>query len=729
MSSPTPRVVTKRDGTRVPYDVQKIKKSIAYATDGIDVNPLQLESRIDQAVKAGMKTKDIQLNIIQHAVQLASPFEPQWLLVAGRALAMDEQASYKLRDKSFYEIVQYNIKKCEYARELLDYYHEQDFEILGAYLDHDRDLKHSYASLITAKKKYLGKFELNQHMHMVNAMRFGQFAPPEQRLEFVKEAYDMLSNREISLATPFMANLRRGGNIASCFILAVEDDLGSIYDNVKRAAMVSKNGGGLGVFLGYLRAKGDDVARASNAAGPITQWVKLFNDTAVAVNQEGRRAGAITIALPIWHNDVLDFLDLQTEHGDPRQKAHDIFPQITVPDIFMQRDHEQGRWVTFSPHEVKKKLGIDVRGLHGEAFTEAYLKIEAAVDAGRLQVFRIFENARTLTKTAMRAAFETGMPYWAFTDTMNAVNPNKGSGEQVCVNLCTESFSNVVADTEMHVCNLCSINLGSITLDKLPAVARMATRMLDYGISLTAAPDPTTKVHNDKYRTIGIGIMGLHDFLAREDLSYKNLDVISDIAECIEYNAALESAELAKKFGSFQAFDKSEWKSGGMTQLFKSRSNGKYDWDHLQKKIDTHGMRNSQLTSPAPTTSTSIYQDATATYLPIFSAFFAEDNANGSMKTAGRFLELNPIGYTKVLKDFTATEIIDVTWEIQKFTDTGVSMELQFDQNRSDFSAKTMYDAIHHAHQKGCKAIYYMRTIKKNESLEKKEADCDSCAG
>jgi ribonucleoside-diphosphate reductase alpha chain len=729
MSSPTERVVTKRDGTRVPYDVSKIKKSIAFATKGINVNPLQLESRIDQTVKPGMKTKDIQLNVIQHAVQLASPVEPQWLLVAGRAYAMDEQASFKLRDKSFYEVVLYNIKKGEYAKELLDFYSEEDINYLETVLDHERDFNHSYASLVTAKKKYLGKFELNQHMHMVNAMRFGQFEPAETRLEFVKEAYDALSLRKISLATPFMANLRRGGNIASCFILAVEDDLESIYDNVKRAAMVSKNGGGLGVFLGYLRAKGDDVARASNAAGPITQWVKLFNDTAVAVNQEGRRAGAITLALPVWHNDILEFLDLQTEHGDPRMKAFDIFPQITAPDIYMQRVEEQGRWVTFSPHEVKKKLGIDVRGLHGEAFTEAYLKIEAAIDAGRLKVFRVFDNARTLMKTTMRVIFETGMPYWAFTDTMNVVNPNKGSGEIVCVNLCTESFSNVVADEEMHVCNLCSINLGSIDRKELPATARLSTRMLDYGISMTAAPTPLTAKHNDKYRTIGIGIMGLHDYLAREDLTYKNLDVIADIAECIEYYAALESTELAKKFGSFKAFDKSEWKSGGMTQLFKSRSNGKYDWDAVQRAIDTNGMRNSQLTSPAPTTSTSIYQDATATYLPIFEAFFAEDNANGSMKVAGRFLEENPLGYVKGQRDFDAKEIIDITWEIQKFTDTGVSMELQLDQNREGFNAKVMYDAIMHAWKKGCKAIYYIRTIKKNETLEKKEADCDSCAG
>ena len=322
------------------------------------------------------------------------------------------------------------------------------------------------------------------------------------------------------------------------------------------------------------------------------------------VHNGGKRSGAGTVALPIWHNDILDFLDMQTEHGDLRAKAYDVFPQLTVPDIFMERDKAQARWITFCPFEVRTKLGIDVRGLYGPEFEEAYLKIEAAVDAGRLKVFRIFPSAREITKIFMRTQFETGLPYIAFIDEINRTNPNKSAGYITCVNLCTESFSNVVADEYGHVCNLASINLGSISdFTELAKIAKVACRVLYYGISLTAAPDPITKAHNNKYRTIGIGIMGLHDYLARERYTYKNLDLISKIAECIEYNAAIESTVLAKKFGSFDAFSNSEWKNGGMVSLFKGRSKGEYDWDELQKMIDANGMRNSQLTSPAPTTS------------------------------------------------------------------------------------------------------------------------------
>ena len=278
-------LVTKRDGVKVPYDATKIKKSIELATEGIDVNPLELESKINQFLKPGIKTKDIQQNIIGHAVQLATAHKPEWLMVAGKALAMDEHASFKLMDKSFFEIVEYNIRKGEYAKELNQFYSKDDMDVLGGLIDHTRDYDHSYASLMTGKHKYFGKYELNQHVHMVNAMRFGQFEDKETRLAFVAEVYEILSLRKLSLATPFMLNLRKGGNIASCFILAVEDDIESIYDNIKRIALVSKNGGGLGIYLGNLRAKGSDVGGVPNAAGSVVQWIKVINDTLVAVNQ------------------------------------------------------------------------------------------------------------------------------------------------------------------------------------------------------------------------------------------------------------------------------------------------------------------------------------------------------------------------------------------------------------------------------------------------------------
>lgn len=730
-------MVEKRDGTKEPYDVSKIKKSIQMAAEGQDVNPLELESKFDQFLKNGIKTRDIQLNVIQHAIQLATPQTPDWVNVAGRALAMDEWANFPLRGKSFREVVHYNIKKGFYTKDLLEYYSDDDIDELGAAVKMSRDLDYSYASLITAKKKYLGKFELNQHMHMVNAMRFGQNEPQETRIKFVKEVYNALSQRKISLATPFLSNLRKGGNVASCFIIAVEDDIDSIFDNVKRVARISKNGGGLGIFLGYLRAKGSDVNGFSNAAGTIVQWIKILNDTLVAVNQGGKRAGAGTIALPIWHNDILDFLDMQTEHGDPRMKAYDVFPQVCVPDIFMERDENKQPWTTFCPFEVKKKLGIDVRGLHGKEFTEAYQKIEKAAEDGTLSIVRKFDNARDLTKIIMRVQFETGLPYISFTDTINEYNPNKGDTNGhigiPCVNLCTESFSNVKPDELGHVCNLASIVLGNIKdFKELAKISALTTKILDYGISLTNAPDSITANHNNRYRTIGIGLQGLHDHLAREFMNFRDLDYIREIAECVEYNAALASVELAKRFGTFDAYEYSEWKNGNRVAKFKEHASGKYDWEYLQDQINQHGIRNSQLTSPAPNTSTSIYMDSSASVLPVYDAFFSEDNKNGKLVVVAKYLKENPLSYGKTFAKHTAGEIIDAVAELQKFIDTGCSMELIFDQRKDNFNAKELYDAIHYAHKKGIKAIYYIRAIKKNAKVDepvRAEEDCVACAG
>ena len=722
--------VTKRDGTKEQFDTLKIKQSIAYSCEGVKVNPLELESRIDYFMKNGISTADIQANIVQHALQLATPSTPEWLTVAGHAFAMDELHAFKVKGKGFADLVKQNCKNGLYTKDLLKFYSNDDLIALERLIDYERDLAHSYASLLTGKKKYQNKNELNQHMHMVNAMRFGQFEDEGTRLEVVKQIYDVLSKREFSLATPFMLNLRSGGNTASCFILAVEDDLGSIFDNVKRVAEISKNGGGLGIFLGYLRAKGSSVNGNDNAAGTVVQWVKILNDTLVAVNQGGRRAGAGTVALPIWHNDILDFLDMQTEHGDQRMKAYDVFPQVTVPDIFMERDKKNQPWVTFCPFEVKQKLNIDIRGMYGEEFRKAYLIIENAVLAGKLNVFRVIPSAKTVMKQIMRSQFETGLPYVAFTDTINEANPNKNDKEAygiVCGNLCQESYSNVKPDKYSHVCNLGSINLGNIRdMQHLAEVSRLACRILNRGVQLTKNPDATTESHNKRYRTIGLGVMGLHDYFAREFTGYYNKELIADIFECIEYNAALESIALTKELGVFEAFESSEWKNGNITKRFKGLGNGKYDWDKVQEMIDTHGIHNSQLTSPAPTTSTSIYQDASASVLPIYSAFFSEDNKNGSLKVGARFLAENPIGYGKTQAKFSAIEIIDAVAEMQKFVDTGISMELIFDQNKENFSAKDLYNAIHYAHEKGIKTIYYIRSVKQKENSE--EA-CVACAG
>lgn len=715
-------LVEKRDGTKEEYDVVKTKQSIALACEGLNVNPLLLESKLDQTIKNGMKTRDIQLNIINHAVQLSNVNEPEWIQVAGKALAMEEWASFKLKGKSLKQVVKYNIRKKVYS-DTLEAYSDEDMDQLNSSINMDYDLAHSHSSLITARRKYLAKTELNQHMHMVNAMRLGLAEKPDARLNFVANTYNMLAKRELSLATPFMGNLRKGGNTASCFILAVDDDLDSIFQNVHRVGKISKNGGGVGIYLGLLRAKGSEVNGIENAAGSITQWVKIFNDTLVAVNQGGKRAGAGTVALPIWHNDILDFLDMQTEHGDPRTKSYDVFPQIVVPDLFYRREQNQEPWTTFCPYEVKQKLGISMYGLWGAEFEEAYAKIEEAAKAGILKITRTLPNARTLLKTAMKTLFETGLPFIANIDAINRDNPNKHDGFIPCYNLCTESNSNVLADVYGHVCNLASINLGNIkSLDHLAKVSKTACRVLNNGIQLTKNPDSITTAHNERYRTIGIGIMGLHDWLAKEKLTYGDLDKIALLQECIQYNAILESVEIAKERGSFSAFKGSEWQTGARIARFKETASGKFDWDYAQAQIDLYGIANSQLCSPAPTGTTSIYQDASASFLPIFERYFRDDNKNGSMAQAAKYLAKFKDGYSRTIADFNPTEIIDVTAALQQNIDTGISMELMLDQNVPNFNAKDLYDIIIYAWKKKIKSIYYIRSIKEREE------GCEGCS-
>jgi ribonucleoside-diphosphate reductase alpha chain len=226
-------------------------------------------------------------------------------------------------------------------------------------------------------------------------------------------------------------------------------------------------------------------------------------------------------------------------------------------------------------------------------------------------------------------------------------------------------------------------------------------------------------------------LQGLHDHLAREWMNFRDLDYIREIAECVEYHAALQSVELARRFGTFAAYDNSEWKNGNRVAQFAQHASGKYDWAALQELINQFGIRNSQLTSPAPNTSTSIYMDSSASVLPVYDAFFSEDNKNGKLVVAAKFLKDNPLGYGKTFPKHTATEIIDVVAELQKFIDTGCSMELIFDQNKETFKAQDLYDAIHYAHSKGIKAIYYIRSIKKNASIDasRPEENCVACAG
>lgn len=727
--------VKKRDGRKENFDVNKIKKVIQWATSDIDVNPLVLESKFDEFMKEDISTNDIQINLIYHSRILCSPEEPEWSNVAGRLETMLRWKHTQIFEKTFQYYIQEQIDKGTYKHAGIKKWTKRELIELGEYLVQERDLDHSYGSVLTATMKYLSDGECIQQMHMVNAMIIASVDSKGDRLIFAKKIYDALSLRKLSLATPWLSNLRADKNISSCFIIGVNDSMESIADNWKNAAMISKFGGGLGIDMSKIRAKGASVGGVSDASKGISSWTKVFNDIAVAVDQGGKRAGAFTVHVPIWHRDVEDFIEIQSENGDFRKKAFDIFPQVSFPDNFMREviKDNGGEWYTFCPYEVKKVLELELYGVFNKEFVTVYRKCVAAHKQGKLRNVG-FYNAKELLKSVMKTQFETGLPYITFIDYINAMNPNSHDGYIPCFNLCTESASNVVADKYAHTCNLLSIVVGRVDTDEeMIALAELGTHILDNGISLTRSPIKESKAHNERYRTIGVGIQGLHDYLAKNGIQWEDTRAISKVAELIEYGCVKKSVELvAEGRSSYPAFEGSKWSTGELIDHFKKHSVTDLDWGALKEQVMKKGIRNSQLTSPAPNTSTSIFMDAAAGVMPVYSAFFNEDNKTGKFSVYGMFLKEFPMAYERTQSRIDQKTLAKMVGGLQKFVDTGISAEYLFDLNKKDFSAKDLYELIVTAWKEKTKAVYYIRSIKKGENIDViigGESACVGCAG
>lgn len=736
-------LIQKRKGFREDFDVSKLKKVIAWGTHGLNVNPLQLESLIGDFMHDGITTQEIHENIIYHAAALASIDQTDWVFVAGRLETMKRWKESQFKENNFKDFFHHMVETGKYADRLFSKYTKKDVKTLSELIVPERDLEHSYGSALTAKAKYLMEDETVQYMHMGNAMAIASIEKKENRLTFIKEVYEALSQRKISLATPWLSNLRSGGNISSCFIISVDDSMKSITDNWARAAFISKEGGGLGIDLARIRAKGAPVNGRPRSSGGVLGWAKVFNDIAVNVDQGGKRAGAFTVHVPVWHRDLEDFLEIQAEVGDQRKKAHDIFPQVGIYDIFMKTQQDNGDWYTFCPHEVEHALGYKLYAIFGKEFESAYSHCVQAYKSGILKNVGEYSkkndsSARDILKHMMRTQFETGLPYVAFLDRINETNPNKHDGHIPCVNLCTESFSNVAPDKYGHTCNLASPVVGRLeSLEEATYIAGLTTHILDNGIELTITPNDINAAHNNRYRTIGVGIQGLHDYLAKNHTSYTNTAMVAELTEALAFGCVTKSVELAKERGAYPAFDGSRWATGEQIGQYKAVSSGNYDWTSLQKEMDLYGIRNSQTMSPAPNTSTSIFMDAAAGVMPVYASFFREDNSTGKFPIAAMYLSENPLGYSKTFNLYNQVELAKTIGAMQKFTDTGISAEFLFDLNKdvSDEheSAFELYKLINAAWEEGLKAIYYIRSIKKGSDIEDlmgfSDSGCAGCSG
>ncbi|MFN7065291.1 MAG: ribonucleoside-diphosphate reductase subunit alpha [Aquificaceae bacterium] len=760
--------VLKRNGRKESLDISKIRIAIGFACDDIDVDPMELELDAQIQFKDGITTKEIQQLLIRTAAEKISPQTPQWQYVAARLLLYDlykevgHIRGYKVKDKidgkykpynpdSFYRLVKTHIERGIYGAYLLSAYTEENFNELAEYIDPRRDLIFNYTGIKVLADRYLVRdedgqiIELPQEMYMLIAMTLAIPEKKEERLKWAKTFYDLLSNQEISLATPTLMNARRTHTqLSSCFVLTVDDDLYDIFDNVQKAGQISKFAGGLGVYLGKIRGAGAPIRKFKGASSGVLPVVKILNDVMVYVDQLGMRKGSACITLDIWHKDLLDFLEVKTNVGDERKKAHDIHPAVSIPDLFMKRLKNRDNWTLFDPYYCKKvKEGKNLEDFYGEEFEKLYEKLERELPSYAKKEIPAFD----LWKRLLTVVFEAGEPYIFFRDIANRLNPNKHCGMVYSSNLCHEIVQNMsttlhLEDTlledgsivhrkragDVVVCNLGSINLGRVyKKEDIERVLPLLVRMLDNVISINFYAIKEAEYTNKRYRSIGIGVSNYHYCLVKHGIQWESkehLEFAEKLFERIAYYAIKGSMELAKERGSYPLFEGSDWSKG----IFFGRSpeenqriskNG-FDWVSLAEEVKRHGMRNAYLLAAMPTGSTSLIVGATPSVDPIFAKFYKEENMSGILPQV-------PPEIDKYFWHYKSAYDIDQEWIIrsaaarQKWIDQAQSLNLFIDPEKIDGpKLSRLYEL---AWELGLKTVYYMRS-KSMTDIE----ECESCS-
>lgn len=758
--------IKKRNGSYEPLFVEKTKKMVSFACndiEGCDPMELEMDSRIQ--FRDGMTTKEIQKTLIQTAIEKVILTEKDdngntikrpnsnWQYVAARLLIYDlyKEAGINRNYKHFgygnyFSLVEGLSKKKLYGDYLLENYTKEDINELGDYIDADRDNLFNYEGLKLLNDRYLIKgyndeiLELPQERFMTIAMHL---AIPEgdKKLYYAKKFYDVLSKLKATVATPTLGNAGTPFfQLSSCFISVVGDNLWSIYDVNQKFSKVSKHGGALGIYLGKIRALNSEIRGHKNASGGVIPWARLYNDTAVAVDQLGKRKGSASITLDLWHKDLYDFLDLRTNNGDDRRKAHDIFPAVSIPNLFMERLIKRETFSLFDPYMIRKIMGYSLEDFfddgNSKSFTKKYLQCEANLDLPRITV-----PALDIMKKIMKSAVETGTPFIFFRDTVNSANPNKHKGVIYSSNLCHEIAQNMseselieevitsengeaevvtrVKAGDMVTCNLNSTNLGKTSLEELKDIIPLQIRMLDNVISLNNLPVKESEITSNKYRAIGLGTSGYHQYLANNKIIWESdahLQKADELFEEIAYEAIKASIELAKERGAYPAFKGSEWESG---KYFERRNYTSSRWLALKEEVKKYGIRNGYIMAIAPTGSTSNIANTTAGIDPVFKKFFIEEKKGSfTPKTAPDLSFENQWFYKEA-------HTINQQWSIkacatrQRHIDQAQSFNLYI---TPEAKAKDILDMYVEAWKQGLKTIYYIR----NRSLEVDE--CTSCS-
>lgn len=634
-----------------------------------------------------------------------------------------------------------------YSIDILKAYSKDELEEAGQMIEPERDTLFAYNGLYLLATRYLATdhsravYELPQERWLTIALYLMQHEHEHgersrrRRMLLVREAYWALSNLYMTVATPTLANAGKvGGQLSSCFIDTVDDSLQGIYDSNTDVARVSKHGGGVGAYLGYVRSAGSSIRGVANSSGGVVPWIKQLNNTAVSVDQLGQRKGAIAVYLDVWHRDIEAFLDLRLNNGDQRLRAHDVFTSVCLPDLFMEAVERRGDWYLFDPYEVKRIKGWYLQDFHDEqrgqgSFREKYEEVVADERISRRTI-----KAIDLFKRIMVSQLETGNPVMFYRDEVNRMNPNKHAGSIYSSNLCTEILQNMsptrmiqemisgdqIVTTKQAgdfvVCNLSSINLGRavtaapdlLTSDVLERLVPIQVRMLDNVIDLNQLPVPQATITNRKYRAIGLGTFGWHHLLALQQIAWNSTqaeDYADSLYERINYLTIQASMTLAKEKGRYSAFVGSDWQNG---EYFRARGYDSPAWRELAAQVGVNGLRNGWLMAVAPNMSTAQIAGSTASIDPVYGAFYYEEKKDFRRPVAAPGLSLDTYPYyEKGAYRVDQFASIRQNARRQRHVDQSISFNLYVP---STIRASTLLALHMSAWREGLKTTYYVRS-------------------
>jgi len=759
-----PAVMVLDGGERRPLDLGALKSLIASACEnlGADVAPEPVLAETQRNLYDGVAIDEVYKAAILAARTLIEK-DPGYSRATARLLLHTIRREIiggeVLQGEMHTRYAEYfpgYIKKGIQAELLDEKLGQYDLARLGAALKADRDLQFDYLGLQTLYDRYFLHIE-EQRIEMPQAF-FMRVAMGLALNEIDREAraiefYEVLSSFDFMSSTPTLFNAgTRRSQLSSCYLTTVSDDLDGIYEALKENALLSKFAGGLGNDWTPVRALGSHIKGTNGKSQGVVPFLKVVNDTAVAVNQGGKRKGAVCAYLETWHLDIEEFLDLRKNTGDDRRRTHDMNTANWIPDLFMRRVIEGGDWTLFSPSTCP-----DLHDLFGAAFEKAYVEYERKADAGEIKLFKRMP-AKDLWRKMLSMLFETGHPWITFKDACNVRSPQQHVGVVHSSNLCTEITLNT-NDSEIAVCNLGSVNLaqhikdGAIDQAKLKKTTRTAMRMLDNVIDINYYAVKKARDSNLRHRPVGLGIMGFQDALYQLRTPYASdasVEFADRSMEAVCYHAYWASTELAEERGRYSSYKGSLWDRGilpidSLDLLAEARGgyvdvdrSATMDWDALRARIATHGMRNSNCVAIAPTATISNIIGVDASIEPCFGNLSVKSNLSGEFTVINESLvrDLKALGLwddvmVMDLKHFdgslrridrvpedikalyaTAFEV-DTVWLIeagarrQKWIDQAQSLNIYM----AGASGKKLDETYKLAWQRGLKTTYYLRTI------------------